>query len=114
MVRSFFFHIRVGRFQFIFTLLLVLSALQGRLAQPSFIMHLAGYYLDMKKHEGLPTVRYVGIFYQTPHTHQSQWEKVPYDISNIMERKPEATDDYSNPIWQNENVPFHLREHLFD
>lgn len=43
--------------------------------------------------------KYVGIFYWTWHTQQSQNSEAPYNVPEILMEKPEAIHDYSDPIW---------------
>lgn len=57
--------------------------------------------------------KYVGLFYWTWHTRQSQGKHGPYDVSKILEKKPEAIDNYNDPIWPEENTPFYWGEPLF-
>lgn len=57
--------------------------------------------------------KYVGIFYWTWHTGQSKGKDGPYDVSKILQKKPEAIDNYNDPVWPKEHVPFYWGEPLF-
>ena len=43
--------------------------------------------------------KFVGIFYWTWHTQQSNNSDAAYNVSEILEKKPEAIHDYHDPIW---------------
>jgi hypothetical protein len=43
--------------------------------------------------------KFVGIFYWTWLTQQSNNSKEPYNVSEIIQSKPEALNDYDDPIW---------------
>lgn len=57
--------------------------------------------------------KYIGIFYWTWHTGQSKGKSGPYDVSKILHKKPEAIDNYNDPVWPKEHVPFYWGEPLF-
>ncbi|HLT06154.1 MAG TPA: hypothetical protein VK014_01440 [Cyclobacteriaceae bacterium] len=43
--------------------------------------------------------KFVGIFYWTWHTALSKSSDQPYDVTKILQEKPEAINDYHNPVW---------------
>lgn len=43
--------------------------------------------------------KFVGIFYWTWHTQQSKNSVKAFNASEILEKKPEAINDYNDPIW---------------
>ncbi|TAN13662.1 MAG: hypothetical protein EPN37_13280 [Chitinophagaceae bacterium] len=57
--------------------------------------------------------KYVGIFYWTWHTGNAYEKKGPNDVTKILKRKPEAIENYNDPIWPKGNVPFYWGEPLF-
>ena len=57
--------------------------------------------------------RYVGLFYWTWHTGNARTRTGPYDATKILRKKPEAIDDYNDPIWPKGHAPFYWGEPLF-
>jgi hypothetical protein len=57
--------------------------------------------------------KFVGLFYWTWHTQQAQNKKVPYNVSEILAKKPEAIHDFNDPIWPEERTPYYWDEPLF-
>lgn len=58
--------------------------------------------------------KYVGLFYWTWHTGQSQRQGGPYNVSKILEKKPEAIDNYYDPVWpKGGGFPYYWGEPLF-
>lgn len=66
-----------------------------------------------KKVGGPRKDKYVGIFYWTWHTGNARGKKGPYDVTKILRKKPEAIENYNDPIWPKGHVPFYWGEPLF-
>ncbi|TCS86507.1 hypothetical protein EDD80_10740 [Anseongella ginsenosidimutans] len=43
--------------------------------------------------------KFIGLFYWTWHTRLSENSDAPYNVSEILAKKPEAINDYNDPIW---------------
>lgn len=58
--------------------------------------------------------KYVGLFYWTWHTQQSDFgNRTAYDVSKILEKYPNAINDYNDPAWPKDANSFFWGEPLY-
>lgn len=57
--------------------------------------------------------KFVGLFYWTWHTKLARDNGIPYNVSEILAKKPDAINDYNDPVWPKAHTPFYWDEPLF-
>lgn len=85
-------------------------------ADPSSWTAIDGLGRELPAHSETGSVRkdkYVGIFYWTWHDFFSVWE--PRNITEILEKNPEAANDFSHPAWGKtaSGIPYFWNQPLF-
>jgi hypothetical protein len=89
------------------------SILPGRCANLSATDALGRKLPGYKEVGGPRKDRFVGLFYWTWHTRQAKADIGPYNTTRILKEKPEAIDNYNDPIWPSKNAPYYWGEPLF-
>lgn len=67
---------------------------------------------EYKQAGGIRKDKFVGLFYWTWHTLQAK-DHEPYNVSEILARKPAAIHDFKDPIWPTASSPYFWAEPLF-
>ena len=63
---------------------------------------------------GIREKKYVGLFYWTWHTQQSNYgNRTAYNVSEILEQHPDAINDFHHPIWPKDAGSFYWGEPLY-